>query len=81
MASRPREGRPRGRLQGRLKGRGRLGRQVRCEAGAGLRGGVPVRGLGRRSSVSWRPLGDWLVASKGLRPLACWPMAVTGAAV
>ena len=30
---------------------------------------VPASRLGRRSSVSWRPLGGWQVASKGLGPL------------
>ena len=30
---------------------------------------VPVSGLGRRSSVSGRPLEGWRVASKGLGPL------------
>ena len=31
--------------------------------------GIPASGLGRRPSVSWRPLERWRVASEGLGPL------------
>ena len=82
LDGRPEHGRAVGRVEGARVACARRSKQVAARArGRGLHVGrrprphvharvVPVSGLGRRSSVSGRPLEGWLVASKGLAALS-----------